>query len=403
MLCELKETSCICVCRKPDKGIDFLIRHQFIERTSSAVAKFVLHRKGLAKEMIGLYLCTHSQSFNEQVLYHFIEEMDFKDKTIDIALREFCCHFEMKGEAQIIERVLTVFAERYASCNAAWVAAHLSGTDTVLMVAYSIMMLNTDLHKGVASKSFSRMSKEQYVHNLQRTGDEVDEDYLRGIYERVAAEPMVCGSDHVTHVRKVEASLVGRHPPLVHPHRRLVCFCKLFEVSDPTKRDKIGSHERAVFLFNDLLLMSKVLRKKKDKSVYQYRNHFSLVNMRVLMFESAHYKHGVQLTCSLNPERILVLLNARNEHDRSRFVEDLQESILEMDEMEALRIEEELSKQVRNADLIIGTPLHSDQQQHQQQIPFNRFSGDSGLQIDFESLPNQPANGQVVQLHTKGN
>lgn len=37
--------------------------------------------------------------------------------------------------------------------------------------------------------------------------------------------------------------------------------------------------------------------------------------------------------------------NARNEHDRIKFAQDLQESIYEMDEMEQLRIESELERQ----------------------------------------------------------
>ena len=41
----------------------------------------------------------------------------------------------------------------------------------------------------------------------------------------------------------------------------------------------------------------------------------------------------------------LLILNARNEHDREKFVEDLRESIAEMDEMERLRIDGELEKQ----------------------------------------------------------
>lgn len=42
---------------------------------------------------------------------------------------------------------------------------------------------------------------------------------------------------------------------------------------------------------------------------------------------------------------MLVTFNARNEHDRCKFAEDLRESISEMDEMDTLRIEAELEKQ----------------------------------------------------------
>lgn len=49
------------------------------------------------------------------------------------------------------------------------------------------------------------------------------------------------------------------------------------------------------------------------------------------------------------------MFNARNDHDRAKFCEDLREAILEMDEMEALRIEGELDKQ-RNSARISRAP-----------------------------------------------
>jgi IQ motif and SEC7 domain-containing protein len=43
--------------------------------------------------------------------------------------------------------------------------------------------------------------------------------------------------------------------------------------------------------------------------------------------------------------KVLITFNARNEHDRCKFAQDLEESIAEMDEMEQIRIETELEKQ----------------------------------------------------------
>jgi len=52
------------------------------------------------------------------------------------------------------------------------------------------------------------------------------------------------------------------------------------------------------------------------------------------------------------------MFNARNDHDRAKFCEDLREAILEMDEMEALRIEGELDKQ-RNSSRLSRAPSNS--------------------------------------------
>ncbi len=66
--------------------------------------------------------------------------------------------------------------------------------------------------------------------------------------------------------------------------------------------------------------------------------------MIVSLFENSFHSQGITLTQRWDKKEVITL-NARNDHDRSKFVEDLRESIAEMDEMEALRIEAELEKQ----------------------------------------------------------
>lgn len=56
------------------------------------------------------------------------------------------------------------------------------------------------------------------------------------------------------------------------------------------------------------------------------------------------YPYGIRLSQRVDG-KVLVTFNARNEHDRCKFAEDLRESISEMDEMETLRIETELERQ----------------------------------------------------------
>lgn len=59
------------------------------------------------------------------------------------------------------------------------------------------------------------------------------------------------------------------------------------------------------------------------------------------------YSYGIRLGQRVDG-KVLVTFNARNEHDRCKFIEDLRESISEMDEMETLRIEMELERQKSN-------------------------------------------------------
>ena len=106
----------------------------------------------------------------------------------------------------------------------------------------------------------------------------------------------------------------------------------------------LGLHQREVFLFNDLLVITKIHSRKKNSVTYTFRQSFLLAGMIVSIFESPFYPYGIQMAQKWD-RKIVLTLNARNEHDRSKFVEDLKESIAEMDEMEALRLESELEKQ----------------------------------------------------------
>lgn len=56
------------------------------------------------------------------------------------------------------------------------------------------------------------------------------------------------------------------------------------------------------------------------------------------------YPHCIQLSQKVD-NKVLITFNARNEHDRCKFAQDLEESISEMDEMEQIRIEYELERQ----------------------------------------------------------
>jgi IQ motif/SEC7 domain-containing protein len=66
--------------------------------------------------------------------------------------------------------------------------------------------------------------------------------------------------------------------------------------------------------------------------------------MVVTLFDTPFFPFGIQMAQKWD-RKIVLTLNARNEHDRSKFVEDLKESVAEMDEMETLRLESELEKQ----------------------------------------------------------
>ena len=137
----------------------------------------------------------------------------------------------------------------------------------------------------------------------------------------------------------IQANIVQSKRPqinLVEPHRRLVCLCKLYEVPDinSTKKEA-ADHQRDIFLFNDLLVVTKEnsSRSSKKSPTYAYRDSFNLNGLEVSLFHTPVFDYGIQVVRKAT-SCILLTLNAGSEHDRYKFVMDLQESIFEMNQME---------------------------------------------------------------------
>ncbi|XP_037094726.1 IQ motif and SEC7 domain-containing protein 1-like [Pollicipes pollicipes] len=332
---------------KPERGIDYLIGRGFLDEAPHSVARFLITRKGLSKQMIGEYLGDLQSPFSAAVLEAFAQELDFYNMQLDAALRKFQAYFRLPGEAQKIERLMEVFGQRYCQCNHEFVAS-LKTPDTVFVLAFAIIMLNTDLFTPNI-KPERKMKLEDFIKNLRGIDDgaDVDPQLLAGVYERVRAQEFRAGADHVTPVLKVQQTTIGKKPPLALPHRRLVCYCRLYEVPDVSKRERPGVHQREVFLFNDLMLVTKIFSKKKNAMTYSCRQNLPLAGLSVSAFDLPYYPYGIRLSQRVDG-KVLLTFNARNEHDRTKFCEDLRESILEMDEMEALRIDAGLGRQKTN-------------------------------------------------------
>lgn len=64
-----------------------------------------------------------------------------------------------------------------------------------------------------------------------------------------------------------------------------MCYCRLYEVADIYKKERPGVHQREVFLFNDLLVITKILSKKKNSVTYTFRQSYPLNGLTVGLFQ----------------------------------------------------------------------------------------------------------------------
>ncbi|XP_054636517.1 IQ motif and SEC7 domain-containing protein 2-like isoform X3 [Dunckerocampus dactyliophorus] len=332
--------------KKPEKGIQYLIERGFVSDTPVGIARFILERKGLSRQMIGEFLGSRQQ-FNKDVLDCVLDEMDFSGMDLDDALRKFQAQIKVQGEAQRVERLVEAFSQRYCVCNPVLIR-QFQNPDTIFILAFAIILLNTDMYSPNV-KPERKMKLDDFIKNLRGVdnGQDIPRDLLVAIYGRIQKWELRTNDDHVSQVQAVERMVVGKKPVLSLPHRRLVCCCQLFEVPDPNRAQRSGIHQREVFLFNDLLMVTKIFQKKKASVTYSFRQSFPLVDMQVHTFQSTYYPHGIRLT-SANPggeRKVLIVFTAPSQQDRARFTSDLRESIAEVQDMEKYRVESELEKQ----------------------------------------------------------
>jgi brefeldin A-inhibited guanine nucleotide-exchange protein len=100
----------------------------------------------------------NSEEIHNQVLKAFIQLLDFSDLEFDVALRKLLSTFRLPGEAQKIDRVMNEFAHRYCQNN----PKSFSSSDTAYVLAYSLIMLNTDAHNPNVKK---KMTLQDFIRN----------------------------------------------------------------------------------------------------------------------------------------------------------------------------------------------------------------------------------------------
>ena len=172
---------------KAKKGIKTLLKDGFItEDTPEDIASFLLSDDRLDKAMIGEYL-GEGDAYNVAIMHAFVDSMNFSKRRFVDSLRQFLQSFRLPGEAQKIDRFMLKFAERYITGN----PNAFANADTAYVLAYSVILLNTDLHS-IKMKG-RRMTQEEFIKNNRGINDNADlpDDYLIGIYEEIAHNEIV--------------------------------------------------------------------------------------------------------------------------------------------------------------------------------------------------------------------
>ena len=177
----------------PKGGITFLASQGIISdpKDPVLVARFLKGTSRISKKILGEYI---SKKSNEPVLNAFIDLFDFNGKRIDEALRELLGSFRLPGESALIERIVTVFSEKYCASS---VPEGVADKDAAFVLTYGIIMLNTDLYNPNV-KSQNRMAYTDFAKNLRgvNAGQDFDLGYLKPIYDSIKQNEIILPDEH---------------------------------------------------------------------------------------------------------------------------------------------------------------------------------------------------------------
>ncbi|XP_043545177.1 brefeldin A-inhibited guanine nucleotide-exchange protein 1 isoform X3 [Chiloscyllium plagiosum] len=170
--------------KKPKRGLQYLQEQGMLGTTPDDIAQFLHQEERLDTTQVGEYVGDNDK-FNKEVMYAYVDQLDFSSKDFVSALRMFLEGFRLPGEAQKIDRLMEKFAARYLECNQGQTL--FASADTAYVLAYSIIMLTTDLH---SSQVKNKMTKDQYIKMNRGINDSKDlpEEYLSAIYDEIAGK-----------------------------------------------------------------------------------------------------------------------------------------------------------------------------------------------------------------------
>ncbi len=152
--------------QKASAGLDMLYASGLLKREPADVANFLRQNAAeLSKKRIGEY-CGSPDPFAQEVLHQLLQQYEFDGMAIDEAMRVLINDIRFPGEAQMLDRVLNAFARRYHQANPDAFATE----DTVYILTFSLMLLNTDLHnRNLQPKE--KMRLEDFIRNNRGIND----------------------------------------------------------------------------------------------------------------------------------------------------------------------------------------------------------------------------------------
>lgn len=153
-------------------------------------AHFLFNSGRIDKRLLGDFI---SRADNKPLLQSFLKCFDFGGKSIIEALRELLQKFRLAGEGQQIDRVVSEFASIYVASG----PSECKNADAAHILAFAIIMLNTDLHNPNVKAKMTFASFSSILRD-QNNGENFRTEYLQANYNEIMTNEIVMVEEHDT-------------------------------------------------------------------------------------------------------------------------------------------------------------------------------------------------------------
>lgn len=177
---------------KPKKGLEYLFQKNRLKNTPEDVAQFLYkYCEEFDKTAIGDYL-SGPDEFNGKVLHAYVELQDYTNVEFSEGIRLFLLRFRLPGEAQKIDRMMETFSARYTQNN----PQSFGSADAAFVLAFSVIMLNTDLHNPNIPQE-KKMNLDEFIRNNRGCNDGADfpVDMMTNIFNNILENPFTLKED----------------------------------------------------------------------------------------------------------------------------------------------------------------------------------------------------------------
>lgn len=302
--------------QKPKKGIAYLIEQKLVVDKPEAIAHFLLTTPKLDAALVGEYI-SEPDEYNLKILAAYTDFYQFTGLDFDIAVRRFVgSSFVLPGEGQKIGRVMEAFARRYHNCNPDNIFAD---ADSVFILAYALIMLNTDAHTASVQK---KMTMEEFIKMNRgiNGGKDLPRDYLAMLYKHIVEDEIKMRTEKEKKVPWADADKYGYLRK--QGGKRKVWRKRWFVVKDHCLFyfKKKGAPEPVGMIPLESLVVEKEAKGKSKLSGYCFRLVHQDKSQKVKSCRFGDSKQG-------NHES--VLLSASSDQERDSWVATLQKNIMQ--------------------------------------------------------------------------